>query len=277
MNATPLPPTTVIDFRLSLTGRVALVTGGMGGIGWATVQALAVHGVHVAFTYARGHESPAAAEAGAATLPVEASAHALDLADVESIRACVAEVFARWGHVDILVNNAAVGTATVAAFATDPALQDSAMFAINADGTLKMCQTFLAHGAGAPAKIVNISSVGGGVQVFPGFRMSDGMSKAAVAHLTRQLAAELVDSPIDVFALCPGATDTPMFRSSTLDPLGSDERDAFVAALPKGRLIDPAEIAQLIVFLASQYSAPLHGAVVDASLGLGVRPGRITG
>ena len=103
------------------------------------------------------------------------------------------------------------------------------------------------------------------------------MSKAAVAHLTRQLAAELVDSPIDVFALCPGATDTPMFRSSTLDPLGTVERDAFVAALPKGRLIDPAEIAQLIVFLASQYSAPLHGAVVDASMGLGVRPGRITG
>lgn len=154
------------------------------------------------------------------------------------------------------------------------------MFMINADGTLKVCQTFLALMAGCiktdPLKIINLSSVGGGIQAFPGFRLSDGMSKAAVALLTRQLAAELTDSRVDVFAICPGATNTAMFQASTLNAMTPEEREAFTTGLPKGRLIAPEEIANLIVFLASEYSTPLHGAVIDASMGLGVRPGLIT-
>ena len=154
------------------------------------------------------------------------------------------------------------------------------MFLINADGTLKVCQTFLAlmadHLKSDPLKIINLSSVGGGIQAFPGFRLSDGMSKAAVALLTRQLAAELTDTRVDVFAICPGATNTAMFQASTLNAMTPEQRDMFTAGLPKGRLIAPEEIANLIVFLASEYSTPLHGAVIDASMGLGVRPGLIT-
>ena len=154
------------------------------------------------------------------------------------------------------------------------------MLAINADGTLKVCQTFLAlmsqHLKTDPLKIINFSSVGGGIQNFPGFRLSDGMSKAAVAFLTRQLAAELTDSTVDVFAICPGATNTPMFQASTLNHMSAAEQATFAAGLPKGRLIAPEEIANLIVFLASAYSTPMHGAVIDASMGLGVRPGLIT-
>ena len=154
------------------------------------------------------------------------------------------------------------------------------MFHINADGTLKVCQTFLTlmrnQMTTYPLKIINISSVGGGIQTFPGFRLSDGMSKAAVAFLTRQLAAELTDTLVDVFALCPGATNTPMFQASTLNHMTPQQRAEFIKSLPKGRLIEPAEIANIIVFLASGYSTPLHGAVIDASMGLGVRPGLIT-
>lgn len=154
------------------------------------------------------------------------------------------------------------------------------MFLINADGTLKVCQTFLTLMAddlkSSPLKIINLSSVGGGIQAFPGFRLSDGMSKAAVALLTRQLAAELTDTRVDVFAICPGATNTAMFQASTLNAMSDEQREAFTSGLPKGRLIAPEEIANLIVFLASEYSTPLHGAVIDASMGLGVRPGLIT-
>jgi NAD(P)-dependent dehydrogenase (short-subunit alcohol dehydrogenase family) len=103
------------------------------------------------------------------------------------------------------------------------------------------------------------------------------MSKAAVAHMTRQMAAELTGEMIDVFAICPGATNTKMFQSSTLDPMTPDQRAAFTDALPKHRLIEPAEIANIIVFLASALSTPLHGAVLDASMGLGVHPGLMTG
>lgn len=265
------------DLRPSLNGKVALVTGGMGGIGRAICQVLATHGAHVALTYADGVESEQDALAFAANLPAPASAHALDLRSIESITRCQDEVLTRWGRIDILVNNAAVGSATVATYSAKTFAQDTNMLLINADGALKMCQVFLEQmkdraGDGV-LKIINFSSVGGGLQVFPGFRISDGMSKAAVSHLTRQLAAELAFSPVDVFAICPGATNTPMFQASTLNPLTPEQRAEFIASLPKHRLIEPAEIANLVAFLASAYSTPMHGAVIDASMGLGVRPG----
>ncbi len=103
------------------------------------------------------------------------------------------------------------------------------------------------------------------------------MSKAALAYLTRHLAAELVHQPISVFAVCPGAVDTTMFQESTLIPLPAQQRLAFTARLPQGRLIEPIEIAELTWWLATGDARVLHGAVIDASMGLGVHPGLITG
>lgn len=278
-HVTPGEPN-IIDCRSSIEGKVAFVTGGMRGIGRECVRALLAHGAHVAFTYTTGVESADDATTIAADHPDSLSAHPLDLRSAESIRNCMSAVMERWGRIDILINNAAVGSATVGDFADDIAEQDSAMLAINADGTLKVCQTFLElmeHDLGSsPMKIINYSSVGGGIGTFPGFRLSDGMSKAAVAALSRQLAAELTDSLVDVFAICPGATNTKMFQASSLDHLPSDERESFEQSLPKGRLIDPTEIANIVLFLASEYSTPMHGAIIDASMGLGVRPGLAT-
>jgi NAD(P)-dependent dehydrogenase (short-subunit alcohol dehydrogenase family) len=270
----------ILDFRASIQGRVALVTGGLGGIGRACVQALIAHGARVAFTYADGQELESDAFEFVDSDPINLSAHPLDLRDNNLIRLCLAKALERWGRVDILLNNAAVGSATVSAYGNDRASQDSAMFAINADGTLKVCQAFLEsmreRATDQALKIINISSVGGGIQTFPGFQIADGMSKAAVAFMTRQLAAELTDSMVDVFAICPGATNTRMFQESTLNPMMLEQRAAFIRSMPKGRLIEPEEIANIVVFLASGYSTPLHGAVIDASMGLGVRPGLIT-
>lgn len=254
-----------------LTGRTALVTGGTGGIGRACVERLAAYGATVALTCVEGVEDPDKVCTLFGDLSV--TVHPLDLRDAASIRRCMADVAATHGRIDILVNNAAVGSATVAAFSSDPEIQDSLMMTINADGTLKMCQHFMAQSGGPGRKLINISSVGGGVTAFPGFRLSDGMSKAAVAFLTRQLAAEAVHEDVDVFAICPGATNTPMFEASTLSKLDGDQRAAFMAGLPKGRLIDPQEIAAVVHFLASPSSRVLHGAILDASMGLGVRPG----
>ncbi len=255
--------------------RVVLVTGGWRGIGRAAVDRLLTGGWRVAFSFLPGIEpaDQVAAMAGERVLPVP-----LDLREADGPQAALEAVVARWGGCDALVNNAAVGSATVAAFSDDPAVQDALMLQINAVGTLAMCQAFLRVPGtdGAARKLVNIASVGGGVAAFPGFRLSDGMSKAAVAHLTRQLAAEQVAPGVDVFALCPGATDTAMFRQSTLDRMAPAERAAFIAALPKGRLIEPGEIAEIIAFLCGPHSGVLHGAVIDASMGLGVRPGMIT-
>lgn len=262
---------------LDLSGRVALVTGGSGGIGRAIVSLFLSRGAAVATTFVPGVEDAGALHASFGA-PEKLTFHALDLRSADSIRACLDAALAEHGRLDVLVNNAAVGSATVAAWTDSAAAQDAAMLAINADGTLKACQHFLTlpHNGELPRKLVNIASVGGGINVFPGFRLSDGMSKAAVAFLTRQLAAECCHRPVDVFAVCPGATNTEMFRQSTLNPMGEQQRADFLKALPKGRLIEPEEIAALVNFLAGSASTVLNGAVIDASMGLGVRPGIMT-
>lgn len=259
---------------------VALVTGGARGIGRAIATRLLTDGWIVALTYLDGVENPETLAKEHEGQP--ASFHPLDLRSTASIRACLAGVAARHGGIDAVVNNAAVGTATVAAMAATIEDQDAVMLAINAAGTLAMCRGFLATTGTAtgiatgPRKMVNLSSVGGGVAAFPGFSLADGMSKSAVAHLTRQLAAETVHQPVDIFAICPGATDTEMFRQSTLNPMPPEDRSRFIAGLPKGRLIQPEEIATLAAFLLSPASTLMHGAVIDASMGLGVRPGLIS-
>jgi NAD(P)-dependent dehydrogenase (short-subunit alcohol dehydrogenase family) len=203
----------------------------------------------------------------------------LDLRSAGSISRCFAEFEERWQRLDILVNNAAAGSATVADYEPDAGRLDDALFEINALGAFKVCQEGLKLMQrpvdGASCKLINVASVGG-IQVFPSIRFSDSASKAALVHMSRLLAAEHVHTNVDVYVICPGPTDTPMFRRSTLDVMSDDERRQFVSELPKGRLLQPEEVADIIVFLASDYASALHGAVIDASLGLTAHPGLCT-
>ena len=258
-----------------LTERIALVTGGTSGIGRSCVERLTAYGATVVATCVEGVDNP---ELELATFNglKGVSIQPLDLSKSESIHRCIDTVVKSHGRVDILVNNAAVGSATVTKWADDAETQDSRMLEINADGTLKISQKFLALPDTPNKKLINISSVGGGIAAFPGFRLSDGMSKSAVAFLTRQLAAEAVHLNVDIFAICPGATNTPMFQASTLSKMSPDEQKDFLQRLPKGRLIEPEEIAGIVHFLAGPAARVLHGAVIDASMGLGVRPGLLS-
>lgn len=266
-----------LDLTRSIRGKHALVTGGSRGIGAATVEALLAHGASVGLTYNR---SRAEAEAIVRSAEGRTSCHHLEQRDDASVARCFQEFEERWGALHILVDNAATGSATVAHYEQDPAKEDAALFDINAVGAFRVCRAGIAlmqrTAPDVPCKVINIASIGA-IQVMPAMRLSDNMSKAAVAYMARQLAAELCYSNIDVFSICPGATDTAMFRTSTLDPMSPEERRKYVADSPKGRLIAPKEIADLVAFLASEYSAVMHGAVLDASLGLGVHPGLITG
>lgn len=126
------------------------------------------------------------------------------------------------------------------------------------------------------ASVLFLGSVGGGSQsVFPPFKMTDGMSKAAIVYAVKCLAAKYVHYPVDFTCICPGATETDMFRASTLEKM--EEPEKFVKRLPKSRLIQPSEIADGICFLTLNPSARIfHGAVIDASQGLAVRPGLLT-
>lgn len=252
--------------------RTVLVTGGSSGIGAATVRRFAADGDTVWLTYNRGR---ARADALIDSLPeADAAAFPLSLGEPASHDALLGSLP---GPIDILINNAGLGSKTVEAYGDDAFAQDLAMMRVNALGTLWLTQAILPsmreRGGG---KVVILSSVGGGIAAFPRFRPSDGMSKAALAHLGRQLAAETAFEPIDVFTVCPGAVDTPMFRQSSVDHLAPADRDAMLARLPGGRMIEPEEIAELVFYLCGEEGRVLHGAVIDASFGVGLRPGDLS-
>jgi NAD(P)-dependent dehydrogenase (short-subunit alcohol dehydrogenase family) len=254
------------------TGRTVLITGGSSGIGREAVRLFARAGDRVWFTYrTRGAAAQELVEELRAER-VEVRAFPLEQGDWDSHERLFATLP---GAVDVLVNNAAAGSATVERYESGPAHRRAeALLRINAVGPLWLIQRVLpAMRERGYGKIVNVSSVGGGVAVFPSFDPADGMSKAALVHLTRQFAVELAHDPVDVFAVCPGAVETPMLAASTLDTMDDAVRRAFTAALPKGRLIGPVEVADVIHWLCGPHAAVLHGAVLDASMGLGLAPG----
>jgi NAD(P)-dependent dehydrogenase (short-subunit alcohol dehydrogenase family) len=253
--------------------RTVLITGGSSGIGQAMVGEFARAGYITWFTY---HTGKHRAESLIAELGIDdiRSFH-LDLGKRESHMNLMKNLP---GPVDVLVNNAGLGSKTVEKVSTDLHEQDRALMIVNSVGALWLVRDLLpsmeARGFG---KIILVSSVGGGITQFPGFHPADGMSKAALAYLGKHLQAEYARAPIDVFTICPGATETPMFEASTLGHLDPEARENLIAALPGRRLIDPAEIAKLAVWLCADEARVLRGAVLDASLGLGVRPGSIAG
>jgi NAD(P)-dependent dehydrogenase (short-subunit alcohol dehydrogenase family) len=214
--------------------RNVLITGGSSGIGRAAVERFARAGDRVWFTYRLGLGR---ARELTARLAAEGMGH---VAAIEFDQG-------RWeSHltlleqlpepVDVLVNNAALGSATVEHYApADEHAQDLAMFRVNSVGPLwltsQLLPGMLDRGYG---KIVNISSVGGGVAQYPGFRLADGMSKAALAYFSRQLSAELALTPVDVFAVCPGAVETSMFEASTLSRLSATERAGWSPGCRRG-------------------------------------------
>ena len=251
---------------LKIMARTILITGGSSGIGSAMVRKFLDEGDSVWFTYLRGAESD----------PLHLDnelvrAFPLDLGDYSSVSSLVQSL----PHIpDVLIHNAGVGSATVRRVSEKLHEQDEAMLRINAVGTLWLNDLLLPHFKDRNyGTIIFLSSVGGGITQVPGFRYSDGMSKAAIAFLGRILAADLAQTDISVFTICPGATQTPMFEASTLAGLDSNSRERLIAALPKGRMIKADEIAVLAHFLTTDAAKPLHGAVLDASMGLGVNPG----
>lgn len=262
---------------MSHSSQSVLITGGSSGIGAETVKLLYQEGFKVWFTYRSGKDAAAGLMKSLCGNPdgdERLSAHPWNAASRESLDQ-LCEALGN-NTPDILINNAAVGSATVKKLSDDPYEQDYYMMVVNAVSPLWMIRKFLPAMKSKGGKIINISSVGGGITQFPNFTTADGMSKAAVAFMTRQLAAELTHHPVDVFAVCPGAVETPMLGASTLDHLDEQSRQRLIKQLPAGRLIQSEEVARIIRFLCTPEAEIMRGAVIDASLGLGSNPGLLS-
>jgi len=251
-------------------GKTILVTGGSSGIGKSIVKLFAQKGDNVLFTYNSGRES--AQKLVDELNGTNVKMFPFNQGNLKSHEQLLSKLPKT---IDVLINNAAVGSATVKRVADNKYDQDRKMFEINSLGVLWLTEAIIPRMIENGGKIINISSVGGGIFHFPGFLLADGMSKAALTFMTKQLAAEHAQTKIDILAICPGATDTDMFQSSTLNKLNDQQREEFLEALPKKRLIHPDEVAWLCEFLSHKSSSIMHGAVIDSSLGLGTSPGLI--
>lgn len=245
---------------ISLAGKSVLVTGGARGIGLASAQLARLCGARVAVCDLGAMAStPAADPDGGAFLSIEGDVS--DEADAERI---VSRVVDAHGGLDVLVNSAGVLEHTRSTPKQDLA-EWRRTIDVNLQGTYLMARaaTRAMMAAGQGGSIVNIASIAGLV----GFRASNayGVSKAAVAMLTRTMATDLARHRIRVNAVAPGFIETAM--TSNLSDTTSVPRDAFLDRIPVGRFGDPEEIARVIVFLASDWASYMTGAVVPVDGG----------
>lgn len=249
---------------MSKEAKVAIITGGAGGIGEATAANLGRRGVRVALA----DVNLEGAETNAARLReqgIEAKAVAVDIAQESSVKAMTAQLVEAWGRIDILINNAGVESPTPFLELT---LDDyERVMRINTTGVWICCQAvmpiMLRQGGGS---IVNISSVagqrGGGLLGTAAY----STSKGAVIALTKALAREFAGRGIRVNAVSPSLTMTD-FAHRQLRRLSADTLDRVVAMTPIGRVAQPHEIAAVIAFLASDEASFVVGQVYNADGG----------
>ena len=254
-----------------LDGRVALITGGTGGIGAATVRRFVAEG---AWVVASGRSQERGAEL-VKELGDRVRFIAADVTRAEQIDALIDETVAWRGRLDVLFNNAGETQAPASLLALDPATlrtetdtlftsvvlatRKAALAMREQGGVILNCSSTVAHRAGSQSAVYSAL-------------------KAAVSHFTRCAALELAEHRIRVNAISPGAIVTPMFLKALPVPAGRESealdllRQVFASALPAGRAGEPADIAATAAFLASDDGSYVTGQdwVVDGGLTAGL-------
>jgi NAD(P)-dependent dehydrogenase (short-subunit alcohol dehydrogenase family) len=244
--------------RIRLTDRVALVTGGASGIGFAIAEALGEAGARVVI----GDLSPernAAAVSSLQAKSVRASSEVLDVTDSARVTAVADAIVSELGRIDILINNAGIARSeTAAEDVTDEHWRN--VLDVNLNGCFWCARAvgrhMLAQGAGA---IVNVGSMSGFIVNRPQPQSYYNASKAAVHQLTRSLAVEWASRGVRVNAVAPTYIDTPINRFA--DREGEMYR-RWIDGTPMGRLGRPEEVAAVVAFLASDAASLMTGAIV---------------
>ena len=245
---------------MKLDGKVALITGGTSGIGEATAELFAEEGARVALVGSSDRtKAQAIAEriegAGGSARPYVA-----DLSQVGKISKLVAAVKADFGRIDILVNSAGLFYPTPMG-ETSEADYDR-MMDINLKGMFFCIQDVTAiMKAQGGGRIINISSVAGVMGL--GTSSAYCATKAGVNYMTKALALELAPHGIQVNAILPGNTATPMNENIRSEPEFKPMLDAMAARTPSGRTYSEAiDMARAALFLASGDGRAMHGALM---------------
>jgi NAD(P)-dependent dehydrogenase (short-subunit alcohol dehydrogenase family) len=245
------------------SGKHALVTGAGSGIGRAIAVRLAGEGADVTVLEVR-------AEAGADTIAEikaqggTARVIAADVANTESMRAAFAQV----GKLDVLVNNA--GVSSIGTVLTTPPEELDRVYGVNVRGVYHGLHfgvpKLLAGGGGA---IVNLASTLAKIAVPD--RFAYGMSKGAVFAMTLSVARDYVDKKVRCNCVCPARVHTPFVDGYLAKNYPGEEKEMFEklsAAQPIGRMGEPAEVAALVAFLASDEAGFITGSAYDIDGGV---------
>ena len=237
---------------MRLVGKTALITGAARGIGLAFAQAYVAEGARVAIA----DINLEAAEAAASALGEKAVAVQMDVSDQDSIQAGVDQTIQALGHIDILINNAAIFTAAPIVEVTRNDFDK--VFAINVAGTMFTLQAVAKHmiDRGQGGKIINMASQAG--------RRGEALvsvycaTKAAVISLTQSAGLNLIEHGINVNAIAPGVVDgehwegvDAFFAKYENKPLGQKKKEVG-EAVPFGRMGTAQDLTGMAVFLASE-------------------------
>jgi 3alpha(or 20beta)-hydroxysteroid dehydrogenase len=244
-----------------LAGKVALITGGARGMGGVEARLFAGEGARVAIADVKDGLGEALAE----ELGAPATYHHLDVTSEGDWRDVVRGVQEQYGKIDVLVNNA--GVIRLGAIAEMSLADYQLVIDVNQTGTFLGLKTVIPlMAAGGGGSIVNIASAEA-LQGTPG-AAAYCASKHAVLGLTRTAAIEMAAAGIRVNAVCPGAVNTPMMQDISEMMGGAPALDLISAHSPMKRGAEPEEIAELVLWLASDASAYVTGAPISIDGGM---------
>ncbi|MCJ7642158.1 MAG: 3-oxoacyl-[acyl-carrier-protein] reductase [Desulfobacterales bacterium] len=244
---------------MELNGKVALVTGGAQGIGKAVALMLAHHGADVIVADVNLEKAQETAKEVEAT-GRGAMAVKVDITRLNDVEQMVESAIARFGKVDILINNAGIARDKLILRMTE---EDwDAVLDVNLKGTFHCTKTVIKHmSKQRSGKIVNIASVVG--EMGNAGQANYSASKAGVIGLTKTIAREFAQRGINVNAIAPGYIQTPM-----TDVLPDKAKEELKRMIPMERLGQPEDVAHAVLFLVSEASSYITGQVLNVNGGI---------
>jgi len=247
---------------LDLTGKTAIVTGASRGIGKAIALKLASQGANVAFNHLGDGEKAAETVKELEALGVKAAAYEVNVADLEASTKFVEDIIEEFGEVHILVNNAGIVRDTLMLSMKESDFD--AVIAVNLKGTFNMTKAVYKHFMKKRrGRIINISSI---VGITGNAGQSNYASaKAGIIGMTKSIAKELGGRNVTVNAIAPG-----FIRTDMTDGMPEKAREATLAAIPLKRAGEVSDIANTVLFLASDEASYITGEVIKVDGGLAI-------